>query len=153
NFILSAMSNEGRPFDEVLRRAQELGYAEADPALDIEGKDAAHKLALLAWLAFGTRVPLEEIHTEGITRLEPIDLAFAREFGHRVKLLAIAKVEDGAIQARVHPTMNPASWTLASVDGVFNAVWVKSVALGPLLFSGLGAGMMPTGSAVAADVI
>jgi homoserine dehydrogenase len=153
NFILSEMSEAGRPFAEVLRRAQELGYAEADPALDIEGKDAAHKLALLVSLAFGTRIELEQIYTEGITGLEPIDLAFAREFGYRVKLLAIAKEEDGVVEARVQPTMIPTGWLLASVDGVFNAVYVKSFALGPLLFSGLGAGMMPTGSAVVADVI
>jgi homoserine dehydrogenase len=153
NFILSAMAEEGRAFEEVLRRAQEMGYAEADPALDIEGKDAAHKLCLLVSLAFGTRVPLEKIHTEGIGRIEPIDHAFAREFGYRVKLLAIAKAPGGVIEARVHPTMIPEGWLLASVGGVFNAVYVKSFALGPLLFYGLGAGMMPTGSAVVSDVI
>jgi homoserine dehydrogenase len=153
NFILSSMAGEGRAFDEVLRSAQQAGYAEADPVLDIEGKDAAHKLALLVWLGFGTRVRLEQIHTEGIVGIEPVDLAFAREFGFRVKLLAIAKEEGGILEARVHPTMIPASWLLASVDGVFNAVYVKSFALGPLLFYGLGAGMMPTGSAVVSDVI
>ena len=153
NFILSAMANEGAAYGEVLRRAQELGYAEADPALDVGGGDAAHKLALLVMLGFGTRIKLEDIHTEGITRIEPVDLAFANEFGYRVKLLGIAKHEGGAVEARVHPTMIPKSWLLSSVDGVFNAVYVKSYALGPLLFYGKGAGMMPTGSAVVSDVI
>lgn len=153
NFILSAMAGEGAAYGDVLARAQAMGYAEADPTLDVGGHDAAHKLALLAALSFGTRVRLQDIHTEGITRIEPVDLAFAKEFGYRVKLLGIAKSDGHAIEARVHPTMVPTSWLLASVDGVFNAVYVKSYALGPLLFYGKGAGMMPTGSAVVSDVI
>ena len=153
NFILSAMAGEGAAYGDVLARAQALGYAEADPTLDVGGHDAAHKLALLAALSFGTRIHLEDIHTEGITRIEPVDLAFAKEFGYRVKHLAIAKSDGASIEARVHPTMVPTSWLLAGVDGVFNAVYVKSHALGPLLFYGKGAGMMPTGSAVVADVI
>jgi homoserine dehydrogenase len=153
NFILSAMAGERAAYADVLARAQSLGYAEADPTLDVEGHDTAHKLALLVALGFGTRIRLDEIHTEGITRIEPVDFLFAHEFGYRIKLLAIAKSKGGVVEARVHPTMIPTAWLLAGVDGAFNAVYVRSYALGPLLFYGMGAGMMPTGSAVVADAI
>ncbi|MGH7322053.1 MAG: homoserine dehydrogenase, partial [Candidatus Rokuibacteriota bacterium] len=119
NFILTKMTDEGRDFGEALREAQAAGFAEADPTLDVEGIDSAHKLQILASLAFRTRVDLKDIHTSGIARLEAIEIAYARELGHRVKLLAIAKASDGALEARVHPTLIPAGSPLAAVSGVF----------------------------------
>lgn len=153
NYILSKMTHDGGKFEDVLRRAQEKGYAEADPAYDVEGIDAAHKLAILINLAYGTFVALADIYTEGITRISPLDIKFAKEFGYRIKLLAIAKSVDGSVEARVHPTMVPATHPLASVDGVYNAIYIRGSAVGPLMLSGLGAGMMPTASAVVSDVI
>ena len=153
NYILSKMTDEGRPFEEVLREAQEKGYAEADPSLDIDGIDSAHKLAILASLAFGTPVPEEKVFTEGIRRIEPVDIEFAREFGYRIKLLAIAKEMDGQVEVRVHPTMVPTTNILSTVDGVLNAVHVEGDAGGSTIFIGRGAGSLPTASAVVGDII
>lgn len=153
NYILSKMTNEGGKFEDVLRRAQEKGYAEADPSYDVDGIDAAHKLAILIDLAYGTYIDLKDIYTEGISRINQLDIKFAKEFGYRIKLLAIAKAHDGSIEARVHPTMIPVSHPLASIDGVYNAVYLKGNAVGSAMFYGLGAGMMPTASAVVADIM
>jgi homoserine dehydrogenase len=153
NFILTRMTDEGREFDAVLREAQAAGYAEADPTLDVEGIDSAHKLQILASLAFRTQIALKDIHTEGIARLEPTEIAYARELGYRVKLLAIAKVQDGALEARVHPTLIAAGSPLAAVSGVFNAIFVRGDAAGDQMFYGRGAGQMPTASAVWSDAI
>jgi len=153
NYILSKMTDEGLDFSMVLKEAQAHGYAEADPTLDIEGMDSAHKLQILVTLAFRTFVDLKHIHTEGITRVTQQDIAYARELGYRVKLLAIAKAGDGGVEARVHPTMIPASAPLAAVSGVFNGVFLTGDAVGDLMFYGRGAGQMPTASAVLSDVI
>lgn len=159
NFILSAMADEGATYDAALRRAQELGFAEADPTLDVSGMDAAQKLCLLAQLAFSARIRPNQIVVEGIERLSPVDFDAAREMGYAVKLLAIARRSEVAggegftIDARVHPAFVPARSPLADVRGAFNAVLLHSAALGPSLFYGQGAGAMPTGSAVVADVI
>jgi homoserine dehydrogenase len=153
NYILSTMSNEGTEFSEVLRQAQAMGYAEADPSFDVEGVDAAHKLAILIKLAFGVKVPFEGIFIEGISNITPLDIEFAREFGYKIKLLAIAKGDGELIEARVHPTMIPANHLLATVSGVFNAIFLQGNAVGETLFFGQGAGMMPTGSAVVSDVV
>jgi homoserine dehydrogenase len=153
NFILTKMTDEGRDFAEALREAQAAGYAEADPTLDIEGIDSAHKLQILASLAFRTQVDLKDIHTVGIARLEATEIAYARELGYRVKLLAIAKTTDGALEARVHPTLIPAGSPLAAVSGAFNAIFVTGDAAGDQMFYGRGAGQMPTASAVWSDAI
>jgi homoserine dehydrogenase len=153
NYILSRMTDEGRDFAEALKEAQAMGYAEADPTLDIEGLDSAHKLQILASLAFRTTVDLEAIHTEGITRVSAEDVANARELGFRIKLLAIAKAADGALEARVHPTMIPADSPLAAVSGVFNAVFMTGDNVGNLMFYGRGAGQLPTASAVWSDTL
>ena len=153
NYILSKMTNEGRNFKEVLREAQEKGYAEADPTYDIEGIDAAHKLTILIRLAFGTSIQFKEIMTGGISKITPLDIQFSREFGYRIKLLAIAKIDKGRIEARVHPTMIPEVHLLSTIEGVFNAIYIKGDAVGPTLFYGQGAGQMPTGSAVVSDLV
>ena len=153
NYILSKMTNEGRGFKEVLREAQEKGYAEADPTYDVEGIDAAHKLAILIRLAFGTPVRFEEIFIGGISEITPLDIQFSREFGYRIKLLGIAKIDRRKIEARVHPTMIPQGHLLATVEGVFNAIYIEGDAIGPTLFYGQGAGQMPTGSAVVSDLV
>ncbi|MGD0917695.1 MAG: homoserine dehydrogenase, partial [Thermodesulfobacteriota bacterium] len=140
NYILSKMTNEGRGFKEVLREAQEKGYAEADPTYDLEGIDAAHKLAILIRLAFGTRVRFKEVFIGGISEITSLDIKFSREFGYRIKLLAIAKIDRGKIEARVHPTMIPQGHLLATVEGVFNAIYIEGDAIGPTLFYGQGAG-------------
>jgi homoserine dehydrogenase len=153
NYILSKMTDEGPDFSVVLKEAQAHGYAEADPTLDIEGMDSAHKLQILASLAFRTFVDLKDIHTEGITRVTSADIAYARELGYRIKLLAIAKAVDGGVEVRVHPTMIPAASPLAAVSGVFNAVFITGDAVGDLMFYGRGAGQMPTASAVWSDAL
>jgi homoserine dehydrogenase len=153
NYILSKMTDEGGDFDEVLKEAQEKGYAEADPTYDIEGIDAAHKLAILIRLAFGTPLRFKEIFIGGISEITPLDIQFSREFGYRIKLLAIAKMEKGRIEAHVHPTMIPEGHLLSTVEGVFNAIYIKGDAVGPALFYGQGAGQMPTGSAVVSDLV
>jgi homoserine dehydrogenase len=153
NYILSKMTDEGLEFSVVLKEAQAHGYAEADPTLDIEGLDSAHKLQILVTLAFRTFVDLKDIHTEGVTRVAPQDIAYARELGYRVKLLAIAKSSEGGVEARVHPTMIPADSPLAAVSGVFNAVFITGHAVGNLMFYGRGAGQLPTASAVWSDIV
>ena len=153
NYILSKMADEGRDFAEVLKEAQAHGYAEADPTLDIEGLDSAHKLQILATLAFRTGVDLKDIYTEGITRVGQQDVVNAAELGYRIKLLAIAKASDGALEVRVNPTMIPARSPLAAVSGVFNAVFITGDNVGDLMFYGRGAGQLPTASAVWSDAI
>jgi homoserine dehydrogenase len=153
NYILTTMTDEGTPFADVLRAAQEAGYAEADPALDVDGGDAAHKLAILMTLCFGARIQLGDIYVEGIRDLTPQDFAYAARFGYVIKPLVIAKNHEDGIEARVHPTMIPRKWLLASVQGVHNAVYVSSYALGNSMYYGRGAGMMPTAVAVVSDVI
>jgi len=155
NYVLTQMEQTGEPFEAVLARAQQLGYAEADPSFDVDGTDAAHKLTILAAMAFGARIDFKEIPAEGIRGLLPVDLLAAREFGYRVKLLGIAKAheESGRIEARVHPTFVSQSSLLAKVDGAMNAVAVTGDAVGPTLFYGAGAGELPTASAVVADLI
>ncbi len=153
NYILSEMTARNQKFEEVLQKAQELGYAEADPTLDIQGIDTAHKLAILISLAYGVQVKLEEIYTEGITSIAPMDVEYAKELGYHIKLLAIAKSDGGPIEARVHPTLLPADHLLSTVSGPFNAIFVKGDAVGSTLFYGPGAGMMPTASAVVSDLV
>ena len=153
NYILSKMTDEGRDFAEVLKEAQAHGYAEADPTLDIEGLDSAHKLQILATLAFRTAVDLKDIYTEGIAAVTQQDVINATELGYRIKLLAIAKASDGALEVRVNPTMIPAGSPLAAVSGVFNAVFITGDNVGNLMFYGRGAGQLPTASAVWSDTI
>ena len=153
NYILTLMTNAGRQFDEVLKEAQAKGYAEADPTFDIEGIDSAHKLAVLSMLAYGTPVKFDDIHTEGISKITTLDIDFAKDLGYKIKLLAITKMVDGEIEARVHPTMVPEEYPIAGVDGVFNALSVVGDAVGSTMFYGRGAGDMPTGSAVVSDII
>src|SRR5512140_2676268 len=153
NYILTLMTNAGRKFDEVLKEAQAKGDADADPTFDIEGIDSAHKLAVLTMLAFGTQVKFEDIYTEGISKITPLDIDFARDLGYKIKLLAITKMVNGEAEARVHPTMLPGSYPIAQVDGVFNALSIAGDAVGSTMFYGRGAGDMPTGSAVVSDII
>jgi homoserine dehydrogenase len=153
NYILSRMTKEGRPFAEVLAEAQREGLAEADPSFDVDGIDTAHKLAILVWLATGGHVPLREIYVEGIREVAPEDIAFAKEFGYAIKLLAIAKENGTGIEVRVHPTMIPSHYLLSTVDGANNAIYVKGDFAGSSLSYGQGAGMLPTASAVVSDVI
>lgn len=153
NYMLTKMSQEGAPFDAVLREAQAHGYAEADPTSDVEGYDAAYKLAILASLAFECEIPVGAVHCEGITRITPEDIRNAHELGYVIKLLAIAKKLDERIEVRVHPTFIPQEHPLAAVNDAFNAVYVHGDAVGELMFYGRGAGMMPTASAVIADVV
>ncbi len=153
NYILSTMAAEGRGFAEVLAAAQTSGLAEADPTYDVDGIDAAHKLALLVQLAFGVHLPLDAIHTEGIRDVAALDMAYAKELGYAIKLLAIAKNHGDTIEARVHPTMIRSDDLLAGVDGAMNAVCLHGDALGRSMYYGAGAGMMPTATAVVADVL
>lgn len=153
NYILSTMTEQGAEFDAVLAQAQADGLAEADPSFDIDGIDSAHKLALLIQLAFGARVPFEQIPVEGIRGVAATDISFARELGYVIKLLAIAKADGERIEARVHPTMVPRRHVLADVGGAFNAIAVMGEALGQSVYIGQGAGMMPTATAVVADLI
>ena len=153
NYILSGMRDRGDDFAAVLREAQALGYAEADPKFDVEGVDAAHKLTILAALAFGMPLRLDQTYTEGISRIEAQDVAWAGELGYRIKHLGIARRGPDGIEQRVHPTLIPEDRLLANVDGVMNAVLAQANALGPTLYYGAGAGAEPTASAVLADVI
>ncbi|GAB0112486.1 homoserine dehydrogenase [Acidisoma sp. C75] len=153
NYILTVMREEGRDFTEVLADAQKLGYAEADPSFDIDGIDAAHKLAILGALAFGRPVDFAGLHVEGIRRVSALDIAFARELGMRIKLLGIARREPGGVSMRVHPAMVPEREEIAQVDGVFNAVVAEGDAVGRVMLMGRGAGAGPTASAVVADLI
>ena len=153
NFILSKMELEGSKFQDVLKEAQEKGYAEADPTSDIEGFDAQYKLAILASLAFGTKIDSDKVYREGITKITDEDMKYAKSFGRVIKLLAIAKDIDGRLELRVHPTMIPETHPLANVVDSINAVFVKGNAVGDLMFYGRGAGDLPTGSAVVADIV
>ncbi len=153
NFILTQMRDQGMGFSEALSQAQALGYAEADPTFDVEGVDAAHKLSLLAAMAFGIPVQFERAHVEGISSLTAEDICYAEEFGYRIKLLGIAKRTLRGIELRVHPTLISERCLIAKVDGVMNAVLVKGDAVGATLYYGAGAGAEPTGSAVVADLV
>ena len=153
NYILSRMSREGAAYADVLADAQRLGLAEPDPTADVEGYDAAYKLSILSTLAFHRHVPVENVYREGITGVTPLDVQCGKEFGLTLKLLAVAKEEDGKIQARVHPTFVPDSHPLAGVSDAFNAVYVNGHACGEMMFYGRGAGDMPTASALVSDLI
>ncbi len=153
NFILTEMRDKGRDFADVLAEAQALGYAEADPTFDVEGIDAAHKLTILGALAFGIPLQFEKTFTEGISRIQAQDVAYATELGYRIKHLGIARRSGHGIEMRVHPTLIPHRRLIANVDGVMNAVLVKGDAVGPTLYYGAGAGALPTASAVVADVL
>ena len=153
NYILTVMRDHGREFAEVLADAQNLGYAEADPSFDVDGIDAAHKLAILAALAFGRPVDFSSVHVEGIRAISALDIGFANELGYRIKLLGIARQTELGIEARVHPCMVPQTAPIARVDGVFNAVVAEGDFVGRVMLEGRGAGAGPTASAVAADLI
>jgi len=153
NFILTEMRDKGRDFADVLAEAQRLGYAETDPTFDVEGIDAAHKLTILAAIAFGIPLQFKQAYTEGITKITRADVQYAEELGYRIKHLGIARRVDGAVELRVHPTLIPQRRIIANVDGVMNAVLVKGDAVGPTLFYGAGAGADPTASAVTADLV
>jgi len=153
NYILSKMTDEGRDFLDVLHEAQRAGYAEADPTFDVGGIDTAHKLAILVNLAFGVPIELTNIFTDGITAITPLDIDFAKTLGYKVKLLAIAKSHEGKVEARVHSTMVPDEYPIAKVSGVYNAIQIVGDACQDIMLYGRGAGSMPTGSAVVADII
>ena len=153
NYILSKMSDEGADFDTVLQEAQAEGYAEADPTNDIEGFDAARKIAILASIAFNSRVTLDDVYVEGITRIRPEDIRYARELGYVIKLLGIARETAEGVEVRVHPSLVPGGHPLAAVSDVFNAVFVQGDAVGKTMFYGRGAGELPTASAVVGDVV
>jgi len=153
NFILTEMRDKGLAFDTVLKQAQELGYAEADPTFDIEGVDAAHKLTIMAAIGFGIPMQFDKAYTEGISKLTKEDIAYAEELGYRIKLLGITKRTDKGIELRVHPTLIPTKRLIANVEGVMNAVLVKGDAVGATMYYGRGAGAEPTASAVVADLV
>lgn len=153
NYILSQMTDYGLPFDSVLKDAQEKGYAEADPSYDVDGIDTAHKLVILMVMAYGINISLEDVNIEGISRIEPIDISFAKQFGYKIKLLAISRNHGEHVEARVHPTMVPDNHMLACINGAYNGIHFNGDMVDNVLFYGQGAGMMPTGSAVAADVV
>ena len=153
NFILTEMRDKGRDFADALAEAQALGYAEADPAFDVEGTDAAHKLVILASIAFGMPLRFDAVFTEGITEIQPEDVVYAEELGYRIKHLGIAKQREDGVELRVHPTLIPERQLIAQVNGVMNAVMVKGDAVGPTLYYGPGAGAEPTASAVVADIV
>jgi homoserine dehydrogenase len=153
NYILSEMRAAGREFGDVLAEAQALGYAEADPSFDVDGIDAAHKLVILAAIAFGMPLEFDKVYTEGISRIETVDVDYAEELGYRIKHLGIARRTDAGIELRVHPTLVPEKRLLANVNGVKNAVLVEGDAVGPTLYYGAGAGAWPTASAVVADIV
>ncbi len=153
NYILSRMTHEGRDFSDILKEATREGYAEADPSLDIDGVDAAHKLVIMVNLAYGTPVPMSAVYTEGISKISTVDIAFARELGFTIKLLGIAKFQEQVIEARVHPTLVPAESPIAQVNGVYNAIHLVGDAVGDIVLYGQGAGSLPTASAVVGDII
>lgn len=153
NFILTEIRNKGRAFADVLAEAQALGYAESDPSFDVEGIDAAHKLTILASIAFGVPLQFDKIYTEGITHITAEDVAYAEQFGYRIKHLGITRKTQAGVELRVHPTLIPETRLLANVDGVMNAVLVQADKVGPTLYYGAGAGGDPTASAVVADII
>jgi len=153
NYILSKITDEGITFETALAQAQRQGYAEADPTLDVEGFDTAHKLAILSALAYGMEINLQDIYIEGISRITPLDISFAEQFGYRIKLLAISKYLNDKVEARVHPTMIPFDNLLTNIGGTVNAITVSGDAVGDILLYGHGAGMMPTASAVVSDIV
>jgi homoserine dehydrogenase len=153
NFILSEMRDKGLPFDAVLKEAQRLGYAEADPTFDIEGVDAGHKLTIMSAIAFGIPMQFDKCYKEGISKLTQADIRYAEQLGYRIKLLGITKRTEQGIELRVHPTLIPARRLIANVEGVMNAVLVKGDAVGPTMYYGAGAGAEPTASAVVADLV
>src|SRR5574343_230178 len=153
NFILSEMRDKGLAFADVLKEAQRLGYAEADPTFDVEGVDAAHKLTIMASIAFGMPMQFEQAYTEGITQLTTQDIQYAEELGYRIKLLGISKKTDAGVELRVHPTLIPEKRLIANVEGAMNAVLVQGDAVGATLYYGKGAGAEPTASAVIADLV
>jgi homoserine dehydrogenase len=153
NYILTKMSGEKAEFRDVLKEAQKLGYAEADPTYDIEGIDSAHKLAILASLSYGAQFSMKDVYIEGISRIATMDIEFASELGYKVKLLAIAKEKDGRVELRVHPTMVPEDYLISKVEGVYNAIYIDGDAAGSTLYYGRGAGDRPTGSAVVSDIV
>jgi homoserine dehydrogenase len=153
NYILSKITDEGISFEAALDQAKVQGYAEADPTLDIEGFDTAHKIAILSALAYGMEINLADVYVEGISRITPLDIAFAEQFGYRIKLLAISKFQNDRVEARVHPTMIPFNNLLTHINGTVNAITVSGDAVGDILLYGHGAGMMPTASAVISDVV
>ena len=153
NFILTEMRDKGRDFADVLAEAQELGYAEADPTFDVEGIDAAHKLAILASLAFGIPLQFDKVYTEGIGHITRDDVVYAEQLGYRIKHLGVTRRTEAGVELRVHPTLIPEKRLIANVDGVMNAVLVKADAVGPTLYYGAGAGAEPTASAVVADLV
>ena len=153
NFILSKISEDECSFETALKEAQDSGYAEADPTLDIEGYDTAHKLAIISALAFGCRINLKSIYVEGITPISLLDIQLARQFGYRIKLLAIGKNKNGAIEARIHPTMIPFSNPLSNVNGTMNAITLTGDMVDDMMLYGHGAGMLPTASAVVSDIV
>ncbi|MGB3364265.1 MAG: homoserine dehydrogenase [Thermodesulfobacteriota bacterium] len=153
NYILSTMTEHGYEFDDVLKEAQEKGYAEADPSFDIDGVDAAHKLSILIMLSFGTFLNFEKIHVEGIRNITSLDIAYADELGYQIKLLSIAKSREEGLEVGVYPTLVKKGTQLADVSGAFNAIYVVGDAVGPTMLYGMGAGMMPTASAVVSDII
>jgi len=153
NFILTKMTDEGKPFDVVLKEAQQLGFAEADPTFDIEGIDTSHKMAIILSLAYGKKINLKDIYLEGITKISGEDIAFAKELGFRIKLLAIGMLKGDAVEARIHPTMISSGHLLANVNRNYNAFHLVGDASGPVFLFGQGAGMMPTASAVFSDIL
>ncbi|MGC9518059.1 MAG: homoserine dehydrogenase [Desulfuromonadaceae bacterium] len=153
NYILTRMTESDEDFASVLADAQKFGYAESDPTFDIEGIDTAHKLSILVSMCFGTWIDFDQIYTEGITRISALDIEFASQLGYQVKLLAIGKLDNGSIEARVHPTMVPDNYPMADVQGVFNAIRLNGDFVGPVLLHGSGAGMEATASAVMGDVM
>jgi homoserine dehydrogenase len=153
NYILSKITDDGSPFDAALAEAQAKGYAEADPTLDVEGLDTAHKIAILSALAYGMEINLKDVYTEGISHISPMDIEFADQFGYRIKLLAISKIRGPAVEVRVHPTMIPFDNMLSNVNGTLNAVTIRADAVQDILLYGRGAGMMPTASSVLGDIV
>ena len=153
NFILSEMRGKGLPFAEVLKEAQRLGYAEADPTFDVEGIDAAHKLSIMSAIAFGTPMSFDKAYVEGISRLDAMDIKYAEQLGYRIKLLGITKRTPEGVELRVHPTLIPAKRLIANVEGAMNAVLVKADAVGATMYYGKGAGAEPTASSVIADLV
>jgi len=153
NYILSRITDAGISFEAALAEAQQKGYAEADPTLDVEGFDTAHKTAILGALAYGMKINLNDVYIEGISGITPLDIEFAGQFGYRIKLLAISKMTNGMVEARVHPTMIPLDNLLSNVNGTLNAITVRGDAVGEIMLYGHGAGMMPTASAVISDIV
>jgi homoserine dehydrogenase len=153
NYILSKITDDGSTFEIALAEAQSRGYAEADPTLDVEGLDTAHKIAILSAIAHGMEINLKDVYTEGISHITPLDIEFAGQFGYRIKLLAISKIKEDAVEARVHPTMIPFDNMLSNVNATLNAITLTTDAAGEILLYGRGAGMMPTASAVVSDLV